>query len=73
MYIPDMNEDEEWLHPIEGLPPDPTNLPKGCPFNPRCKYATEACRQGTSPVVTTPDGHQCRCCHMEEVRKEREA
>ena len=71
--IPDMNEDEEWLHPIEGLPPDPTNLPKGCPFSPRCKYASEECRQGAIPVSVTPDGHQCCCCHMEEVRKEREA
>ena len=71
--IPDMNEDEEWLHPIDGLPPDPTNLPQGCPFNPRCKYATDACRKGVIPVSMTPDGHECRCCHMDEVRKEREA
>ena len=68
--IPDMNEDEEWLHPIDGLPPDPTNLPAGCAFSPRCKYATDACRQGRIDVVKTPDGHDCRCCRLAEIAKE---
>ena len=64
-----MNEDEEWLHPIEGLPPDPTNLPSGCSFNPRCPYATEACRKGEIENAETPDGHLCRCLHIAEVLK----
>lgn len=67
--IPNMNADEEWLHPIDGLPPDPTNLPQGCPFSPRCKYATDACRKGAIPAQQTPDGHQCCCCHMDAVLK----
>lgn len=67
--IPNMNEDEEWLHPIEGLPPDPSNLPAGCAFHPRCPYQTEVCHQGIIPVVDTPDGHQCRCCNLETVLK----
>ncbi len=67
--IPDMNEDEEWLHPIEGLPPDPTNLPAGCAFNPRCPYATDACRKGAVENMVTPDGHLCRCLHIAEVLK----
>ncbi len=68
--IPNMNEDEEWLHPIDGLPPDPTNLPSGCAFSPRCKYATDACRQGKIDLVKTPDGHDCRCCRLAEIAKE---
>ena len=68
--IPDMNEDEIWLHPIEGLPPDPTALPKGCPFHPRCKYAADACRQGPIAPVTTVDGHMCCCCRLDEISKE---
>ena len=67
--IPNMNVDEEWLHPIEGLPPDPANLPKGCPFHPRCKYSTDECRQKPIENVTTPDGHQCCCCHVDAVLK----
>jgi len=64
--IPNMNVDEEWLHPIDGLPPDPTHLPAGCPFEPRCEYATEECRQaGEVPAFKTPDGHECRCYHIE--------
>ena len=67
--IPDMNEDEEWLHPIDGLPPDPTNLPKGCPFAPRCHYATAECEKGPIPVYKTEDGHDCACCHIADVVK----
>ncbi|WP_426157263.1 ABC transporter ATP-binding protein [Lacrimispora sp. 38-1] len=67
--IPDMNEDEEWLHPIDGLPPDPTNLPQGCSFAPRCKYATDACRKEPISMYKTQDGHDCRCCRIEAVMK----
>ena len=70
--IPNMNTDEEWLHPIEGLPPDPTKLPDGCPFHPRCKYATEECRHGKIPMETTEDGHSCHCIHMDAVLKAKE-
>lgn len=69
--IPDMNEDEEWLHPIDGLPPDPTNLPVGCPFAPRCKYSTEECGKGPVTMRKTADGHDCRCCNIEAVMKEK--
>ena len=67
--IPDMNEDEEWLHPIDGLPPDPTNLPQGCSFAPRCKFATDACRKEPISMNKTQDGHACRCCRIEAVMK----
>lgn len=68
--IPDMNEDEIWLHPIEGLPPDPTDLPVGCAFSPRCKYAAEECKKGPVALYETPDHHQCRCCRIEAVKKQ---
>lgn len=67
--IPNMNEDEEWLHPIEGLPPDPSNLPDGCAFHPRCPYRTEACSRIKIEMQTTADGHQCRCINMEAAAK----
>ena len=67
--IPNMNVDEEWLHAIDGLPPDPSNLPKGCAFHPRCPYATDACRGEKIEPQTTPDGHMCVCCHIDEVLK----
>ena len=49
------------LSPIPGLPPDPTNLPEGCPFSPRCPYAGEACRAGEIPNVEIEPGHCVRC------------
>lgn len=65
--IPDMAGDDEWLHPIDGLPPDPTKPIVGCPFAPRCKYASEKCFKETPETVMTPDGHECTCHNMDSV------
>lgn len=42
--LPSFDKKQRRLSPIEGLMPDPANLPGGCSFNPRCPYATEQCR-----------------------------
>ena len=68
--IPSMSTDEEWLHPIDGLPPDPSDLPEGCAFHPRCKYATPECSKGPIGIYKTPDGHECHCINMDAVLKE---
>jgi peptide/nickel transport system ATP-binding protein len=60
--IPSLEEDVERLNPIQGLPPDPTSLPQGCSFAPRCKYATEQCKQGEITMQEITPGHYCRCC-----------
>ena len=64
--IPNMTTDVDRLSPILGAPPDPTRLPRGCKFQPRCPHATEQC---AAPVATRTmaDGHQCRCCLYEGV------
>jgi peptide/nickel transport system ATP-binding protein len=59
--IPKLDDDEEWLHPVEGLPPDPTNLPDGCAFSPRCPYADDECRHGKINENEIAPGHFCRC------------
>lgn len=41
--IPDIKNRKAELIPIPGLMPDPTNLPEGCPFAPRCSYAKPDC------------------------------
>jgi peptide/nickel transport system ATP-binding protein len=66
--LPNMVEDSARLKPIDGLPPDPANLPQGCKFNPRCKHATEACRSGDVPMYEITPGHFCRC-HMAKEGK----
>ncbi len=61
--VPRIEDDLDRLHPITGMPPDPTNLPQGCYFSPRCKYAVDECKAGGKPELTeiTPGGHFCRC------------
>lgn len=41
--IPDLNEKTHRLNPIAGLMPDPTNLPDGCYFSPRCPRCFDLC------------------------------
>ena len=64
--VPDLETEAERLSPIEGLPPDPTALPEGCKFSPRCPYATEACRSGEIKDVELGGGHRCKCLRAKE-------
>lgn len=59
--LPKLDDDSERLSPIKGLPPDPTNLPKGCKFGPRCPECQECCGASQGMVETQP-GHFVRCC-----------
>ena len=59
--IPDLDSDEEELKVIQGLMPDPTNLPSGCTFHPRCPYAVEACSKDVPPMVEIEPGHFVAC------------
>jgi peptide/nickel transport system ATP-binding protein len=63
--LPSMNDHADRLTPIAGMPPDPTNLPEGCSFSPRCPYATEACK-GEIPYRELAPGHFCRCIMKEK-------
>jgi peptide/nickel transport system ATP-binding protein len=58
--IPSLTEDTRRLHPIEGLMPDPTSLPEGCKFAPRCTKCMEICKS-SKPGVWEENGHQIRC------------
>ena len=69
--IPKMTTDVDRLSPILGAPPDPTNLPQGCKFRPRCKYASERC-MNVVPSYKMGDGHQCKC-HLYAVEAEQAA
>ena len=61
--IPDINSDARRLTNIEGLPPDPSNLPEGCSFSPRCPYATDECRKAKPTVRELNSQHQCSCIY----------
>lgn len=65
--IPRLDEDVERLKPIEGMPPDPTHLPKGCKFSPRCKYATDACSQWQCETYRIGEEHTVRCIRFQQA------
>jgi peptide/nickel transport system ATP-binding protein len=65
--LPNINLRNEDLRPIQGLMPDPTNLPLGCAFSPRCTYTCEAC-SNIEPKLTLFDGtHKASCIAYESA------
>ncbi len=67
--IPNLELKTDRLHPIDGLMPDPTDLPEGCKFNPRCPKSCAQCQSG--PVPVWEDGSHSIMCHL-LARKEGE-
>jgi oligopeptide/dipeptide ABC transporter ATP-binding protein len=62
--VPHLNDEADRLSPIVGLPPDPSNLPAGCHFNPRCPLVTERCRSEKIALREIEPGHFCRCINV---------
>ncbi len=62
--IPDLHKHVRRLTPIKGLMPDPSNLPEGCTFCPRCPAAMERCSKEAPQYVEVEPGHmvKCFCC-----------
>ncbi len=60
--VPTLAEERNRLNPISGLPPDPSNLPTGCHFHPRCPHAAEHCKDEKIVLREIEPGHFCRCC-----------
>ncbi|MGE5571636.1 MAG: ABC transporter ATP-binding protein [Bacillota bacterium] len=58
--IPRMGRRSRKLVPIEGVVPDPFDLPEGCSFGPRCPRFQERCKEDP-PVVEVAEGHEVRC------------
>jgi peptide/nickel transport system ATP-binding protein len=58
--IPRLNEKVKRLKPIPGLMPDPTNLPEGCYFSPRCSEDMDLCHK-VRPEVYVREGHKIKC------------
>jgi len=58
--IPNLNTEAARLNTISGLMPDPTDLPKGCRFHPRCPSCMEICRE-KHPDYCTQGSHSISC------------
>ena len=60
--IPDIYTKVSRLNAIDGLMPDPTNLPQGCKFAPRCKHCMDICK--VKPPGTWVQGEHKISCHL---------
>ena len=67
--IPKLDEKIRRLTPIKGLMPDPTNLPEGCAFAPRCDHACEACMHKKPDTEMINDTHAVACLRWRELQK----
>jgi oligopeptide/dipeptide ABC transporter ATP-binding protein len=59
---PDLAEKRQRIV-LEGDVPSPISPPHGCRFHPRCRYATEICRQVEPPLADYGNGHMAACHH----------
>ena len=65
--IPVLGEKVERLQSVEGEPPNPGDMPPGCPFHPRCAAALDVCRSGDPPpVFQLQEAHHVRCWLQED-------
>jgi oligopeptide/dipeptide ABC transporter ATP-binding protein len=58
------------LNPIDGQPPDLTQLPPGCAFAPRCRYAMARCSSEVPPLIGVAEGHLSACWVAETLGSE---
>lgn len=65
--IPIMSSQKRVLYSIPGHPPNPLNLPQGCPFWPRCDNRLEHCQTQDPPTFGGGTGHEVRCWLYEGV------
>ena len=49
---------------LEGEVPSPIHAPSGCPFHPRCQYATDLCKAQAPSLVDQGDSHLVACHNL---------
>lgn len=64
--LPNINDRQSMLKPIPGLVPDPSDLPVGCDFAPRCVYARPECFQSKPEGKWVSQSHYIACSRYEE-------
>lgn len=68
--IPNLTEEKERLNPIMGLMPDPSCLPKGCKFHPRCPKCMNECKTIEPADLSLSETHIIKChLYADSVRK----
>jgi len=62
LSVPQLDQDvKKKLVPIEGQPPDLSNIPPGCSFHPRCTYAIDKCREEIPQLESINETHEKAC------------
>ncbi|MFR1324435.1 MAG: ABC transporter ATP-binding protein, partial [Ezakiella massiliensis] len=67
--IPSLTDDVERLAVIPGATPDPTDLPKGCKFHPRCTHCMEKCKTQDPKIYEVEEDHFVKCFLFENSDK----
>jgi oligopeptide transport system ATP-binding protein len=65
--IPRLDQKGQELEAIGGLPPNLTRIPPGCPFNPRCAYVQDVCREDPPPPLREVEYGRRAACHFSEL------
>ena len=65
--LPDIHRRTQSLNPIGGQMPNPADLPKGCPFHPRCAYMMPKCSQEEPPLRHFSETHCAKCWLYEQT------
>jgi peptide/nickel transport system ATP-binding protein len=63
---------QERLVPIKGIPPSLAKVPPGCPFHPRCNFASDQCLPEVPELRSVNgsaggNGHRAACVHSDRV------
>ena len=58
---------EKALTPIPGTVPSPDQLPRGCKFSNRCRYAREQCQEAEPELIEVAPDHFARCIRIGEI------
>jgi oligopeptide/dipeptide ABC transporter ATP-binding protein len=59
--LPRLGQRRKRLSSIAGSPPNPLDLPSGCPFHPRCPHVMDVCRTSPPPELALGNGHRVSC------------
>ncbi len=65
--LPRLGQRQRRLPTIKGQPPDLLNMPDGCPFSPRCRYAIEECGRRFPPLEEIGSKHYVSCWKWADV------
>ncbi|HEV7719468.1 MAG TPA: ABC transporter ATP-binding protein [Arsenicitalea sp.] len=65
--VPRSGAQRTMLLSIEGTPPSLSAIPKGCAFNPRCSFATDACREVPPALEPIAPDRLVACFHHQQI------